>query len=215
LHDHRQRPDGEGRHLLPRNGEKASARPNHRRAKPLPTIYLVDSGGAFLHLQADVFPDREHFGRIFYNIARMSGKGIVQIAAVVGSCTAGGAYIPAMCDETIIVRENGTIFLAGPPLVKAATGEEVTAEELGGADVHTRLSGVADHFADTEEEALAKVREIVSHLNRRKNVPVVPLQTPEEPLYDPAMSCTAWSPPTAARPTTCAKSSPGWWMAPA
>jgi acetyl-CoA carboxylase carboxyltransferase component len=151
----------------------------------LPTIYLVDSGGAFLHLQADVFPDREHFGRIFYNIARMSGKGIVQIAAVVGSCTAGGAYIPAMCDETIIVRENGTIFLAGPPLVKAATGEEVTAEELGGADVHTRLSGVADHFADTEEEALAKVREIVSHLNRRKNVPVV-LQTPEDPLYDPA-----------------------------
>ncbi|MCA9899923.1 MAG: hypothetical protein KC433_17150, partial [Anaerolineales bacterium] len=151
----------------------------------LPTIYLVDSGGAFLHLQADVFPDREHFGRIFYNIARMSGKGIIQIAAVLGSCTAGGAYIPAMCDETIIVRENGTIFLAGPPLVKAATGEEVTAEELGGADVHTRLSGVADHFADTEEEALAKVREIVSHLNQRKNVPVV-LQAPEEPLYDPA-----------------------------
>ena len=151
----------------------------------LPTIYLVDSGGAFLHLQADVFPDREHFGRIFYNIARMSGKGIIQIAAVVGSCTAGGAYIPAMCDETIIVKENGTIFLAGPPLVKAATGEEVTAEELGGADVHTRLSGVADHFADNEEEALAKVREIVSHLNRRKNVPVV-LQAPEDPLYDPA-----------------------------
>jgi 3-methylcrotonyl-CoA carboxylase beta subunit len=150
----------------------------------LPTIYLVDSGGAFLHLQADVFPDREHFGRIFYNIARMSGKGIVQIAAVLGSCTAGGAYIPAMADETIIVRENGTIFLAGPPLVKAATGEEVTAEELGGADVHTRISGVADHFADSETEALAKVREIVAHLNRRKQMPVV-TQTPEAPLYDP------------------------------
>jgi acetyl-CoA carboxylase carboxyltransferase component len=151
----------------------------------LPTIYLVDSGGAFLHLQADVFPDKEHFGRIFYNIARMSGKGITQIAAVLGSCTAGGAYIPAMCDETIIVRENGTIFLAGPPLVKAATGEEVTAEELGGADVHTRLSGVADHFAEDEHAALEKVREIVAHLNRRKNLPVV-MQAPEEPEYDPA-----------------------------
>jgi acetyl-CoA carboxylase carboxyltransferase component len=153
-------------------------------ANHLPTIYLVDSGGAFLHLQADVFPDREHFGRIFYNIARMSGKGIVQIAAVLGSCTAGGAYIPAMADETIIVRENGTIFLAGPPLVKAATGEEVTAEELGGADVHTRISGVADHFADSETEALAKVREVVAHLNRRKQMPVV-AQTPTDPLYDP------------------------------
>ena len=150
----------------------------------LPTIYLVDSGGAFLHLQADVFPDREHFGRIFYNIARMSGKGIVQIAAVLGSCTAGGAYIPAMADETIIVRENGTIFLAGPPLVKAATGEDVTAESLGGADVHTRISGVADHFADNEQEALAKVREVVAHLNRRKQMPVV-VQTAEDPLYDP------------------------------
>ncbi|MCA9929802.1 MAG: hypothetical protein KC419_15050, partial [Anaerolineales bacterium] len=150
----------------------------------LPTIYLVDSGGAFLHLQADVFPDREHFGRIFYNIARMSGKGITQIAAVLGSCTAGGAYIPAMCDETIIVKENGTIFLGGPPLVKAATGEEVTAEELGGADVHTRLSGVADHFANDETEALDQVRDVVSHLNRRKTMPVV-MQTPEDPAYDP------------------------------
>ncbi|MCP4415761.1 MAG: methylcrotonoyl-CoA carboxylase, partial [Chloroflexi bacterium] len=150
----------------------------------LTTIYLVDSGGAFLHLQANVFPDRDHFGRIFFNIARMSGKGISQIAAVLGSCTAGGAYIPAMCDETIIVRENGTIFLGGPPLVRAATGEEVTAEALGGADVHTRLSGVADHFANDEQEALEKVREIVSHLNQRKSVPVV-LQAPEEPLYDP------------------------------
>jgi acetyl-CoA carboxylase carboxyltransferase component len=150
----------------------------------LPTIYLVDSGGAFLHLQADVFPDRDHFGRIFYNIARMSGKGITQIAAVLGSCTAGGAYIPAMSDETIIVKENGTIFLAGPPLVKAATGEDVTAEELGGADVHTRLSGVADHFANDEQEALAMVREVAAHLNRRKEMPVV-MQAPEEPLYDP------------------------------
>ncbi len=149
----------------------------------LPTIYLVDSGGAFLHLQADVFPDRDHFGRIFYNIARMSGKGIVQIAAVLGSCTAGGAYIPAMSDETIIVKDNGTIFLAGPPLVKAATGEEVTAEDLGGADVHTRLSGVADHFAIDEEQALQQVREIVSHLNRRKQIPVV-MQEPEDPVYD-------------------------------
>ena len=150
----------------------------------LPTIYLVDSGGAFLHLQADVFPDRDHFGRIFYNIARMSGKGIAQIAAVLGSCTAGGAYIPAMSDETIIVRENGTIFLAGPPLVKAATGEDVTAEELGGADVHTRLSGVADHFANDEQEALTMVRSIAAHLNQRKEMPVV-MQIPEEPLYDP------------------------------
>ncbi len=150
----------------------------------LPTIYLVDSGGAFLHLQADVFPDKEHFGRIFYNIARMSGKGITQIAAVLGSCTAGGAYIPAMCDETIIVKGNGTIFLGGPPLVKAATGEEVTAEELGGADVHTRLSGVADHFAEEEHEALAQVRQIVAHLNRRKTMPAV-MQEAEEPAYDP------------------------------
>ena len=150
----------------------------------LPCIYLVDSGGAFLHLQADVFPDREHFGRIFYNMARMSGKGITQIAAVLGSCTAGGAYIPAMADETIIVKGNGTIFLAGPPLVKAATGAEVTAEELGGGDVHTRISGVADHFAQNEEEALDWVREVVQNLNRRKEMPVV-MQQAEEPLYDP------------------------------
>lgn len=151
----------------------------------LPCIYLVDSGGAFLHLQADVFPDRDHFGRIFYNMARMSGKGIFQLAAVLGSCTAGGAYIPAMADETIIVRGNGTIFLAGPPLVKAATGEDVSAEDLGGADVHTRLSGVVDHFANNEQEALEQVREIMSHLNRHKKMPAV-LQSPEEPLYDPA-----------------------------
>jgi acetyl-CoA carboxylase carboxyltransferase component len=150
----------------------------------LPCIYLVDSGGAFLHLQADVFPDREHFGRIFFNIARMSAKGITQIAVVLGSCTAGGAYIPAMADETVIVKGNGTIFLAGPPLVKAATGEEVSAEDLGGADVHTRLSGVADHFADDEQQALARVRDIVSQLNRRKDYPLV-LRATEEPEYDP------------------------------
>lgn len=150
----------------------------------LPTIYLVDSGGAFLHLQADVFPDREHFGRIFYNIARMSGKGITQIAAVLGSCTAGGAYIPAMADETIIVKGNGTIFLAGPPLVKAATGEEVSAEALGGADVHTRMSGVADHFANDEREALARIRDVVGQLNRQKSMELIN-RAPEEPAYDP------------------------------
>jgi acetyl-CoA carboxylase carboxyltransferase component len=150
----------------------------------LTCIYLVDSGGAFLPLQADVFPDRDHFGRIFYNQAQMSAKRIPQIAAVMGSSTAGGAYIPAMSDETVIVRGNGTIFLAGPPLVKAATGEEVTAEELGGADVHSRTSGVTDHYALNDEHALALVRSIVSNLNRRKDYPwdVLP---PEEPRYDP------------------------------
>ncbi|MFT5193503.1 MAG: 3-methylcrotonyl-CoA carboxylase beta subunit [Candidatus Promineifilaceae bacterium] len=151
----------------------------------LTCIYLVDSGGAFLHQQADVFPDRDHFGRIFYNMARMSGQGISQIAAVLGSCTAGGAYIPAMADESIIVKGNGTIFLGGPPLVQAATGEIVTAEDLGGADVHTRLSGVSDHFADTEQIALARVREAVSHLHRSKQSPVE-IQSPEDPAYDPA-----------------------------
>jgi len=137
----------------------------------LPCIYLVDSGGAFLPLQADVFPDREHFGRIFYNQARMSSQRIPQIAAVMGSCTAGGAYVPAMSDETVIVRGNGTIFLGGPPLVKAATGEEVSAEDLGGADVHCRTSGVTDHYALNDEHALAICRSIVSHLNRRKYIP--------------------------------------------
>jgi acetyl-CoA carboxylase carboxyltransferase component len=131
----------------------------------LPCIYLVDSGGAFLPLQADVFPDRDHFGRIFYNQARMSGKRIPQIAAVMGSCTAGGAYVPAMSDETVIVKGEGTIFLGGPPLVKAATGEKVSAEELGGADVHTRISGVADHFANDDTHALGIVREIVRNLH--------------------------------------------------
>ncbi|MFN0150922.1 MAG: carboxyl transferase domain-containing protein [bacterium] len=154
-------------------------------ANNLPCVYLVDSGGAFLPLQADVFPDRDHFGRIFHNIARMSALGVPQIAAVLGSCTAGGAYIPAMADETVIVKGNGTIFLGGPPLVKAATGAEVTAEELGGADVHSRISGVTDHYAHDEREALEKVREIVGALNRRKPSPLR-LEAPEEPAYDPA-----------------------------
>jgi acetyl-CoA carboxylase carboxyltransferase component len=130
----------------------------------LPCVYLVDSGGAFLPLQAEVFPDREHFGRIFYNQARMSAAGIPQVAVVLGSCTAGGAYVPAMCDEAVIVRNQGTIFLGGPPLVKAATGEEVTAEELGGGDVHTRISGVADHLADDDRHALGIARSIFANL---------------------------------------------------
>ena len=150
----------------------------------LPCIYLVDSGGAFLPLQAEVFPDREHFGRIFYNQAQLSARGIAQIAAVLGSCTAGGAYVPAMADETVIVRGTGTIFLGGPPLVKAATGEEVTAEELGGADVHTRRSGVADHYAEDDADAIAIVREIVGALNRVKR-PAIDLASPEDPRYDP------------------------------
>ncbi len=150
----------------------------------LPCIYLVDSGGAFLPLQADVFPDRDHFGRIFYNQARMSALGIPQIAAVMGACTAGGAYVPAMSDETIIVGGTGTIFLGGPPLVKAATGEEISAEELGGAAVHTQVSGVADHFAANDEQALALVRSVVANLGRHgKSVPW-PLTTPDPPLYD-------------------------------
>ena len=151
----------------------------------LPCLYLVDSGGAFLPLQAEVFPDREHFGRIFFNQARMSAEGIAQIAVVMGSCTAGGAYVPAMSDETIIVRGTGTIFLGGPPLVKAATGEEVTAEELGGGDVHTRLSGVADYLADDDPHALELARTIVSTLNTRKAMPA-DLAAPEDPAYDPA-----------------------------
>ena len=148
----------------------------------LPCIYLVDSGGAFLPLQDEVFPDKEHFGRIFYNQARMSGLGIPQIAVVMGSCTAGGAYVPAMSDETIIVREQGTIFLGGPPLVKAATGEVVDAEALGGADVHTSVSGVADHFAENDAHALSIARDIVASLNRNKPMPLA-LRTPSEPLY--------------------------------
>ena len=137
----------------------------------LPCIYLVDSGGAFLPLQDEVFPDRDHFGRIFFNQGRMSAQGIAQIAVVMGSCTAGGAYVPAMSDETVIVKGTGTIFLGGPPLVKAATGEEVTAEELGGADVHSRVSGVTDHYAADDEHALAIARSIVAHLGYRPPEP--------------------------------------------
>ncbi len=150
----------------------------------LPCVYLVDSGGAFLPLQAEVFPDREHFGRIFYNQARMSAERIPQIAVVMGSCTAGGAYVPAMSDEAVIVKGTGTIFLGGPPLVKAATGEEVSAEELGGADVHTRLSGVADYFAEDDEHALQIARTIVSTLHGAKTLPK-DMTTPEAPKYDP------------------------------
>lgn len=148
----------------------------------LPCLYLVDSGGAFLPKQDEVFPDRDHFGRIFYNQAQMSAQGIPQISVVMGSCTAGGAYVPAMSDENIIVKGNGTIFLGGPPLVKAATGEEVSAEDLGGAAVHTEKSGVCDHFAEDDEEALLIARDIVSHLNRKKDVSLQ-LKSVSEPAY--------------------------------
>jgi acetyl-CoA carboxylase carboxyltransferase component len=151
----------------------------------LPCLYLVDSGGAFLPLQAEVFPDREHFGRIFFNQARMSAKGIAQVAVVMGSCTAGGAYVPAMSDETVIVRGTGTIFIGGPPLVKAATGQEVTPEELGGADVHTRQSGVADHYATSDEHALAIARSTVRNLAGRKPAAPWEAAAPEAPAVDP------------------------------
>ncbi len=162
----------------------------HRRAQEiarenrLPCVYLVDSGGAFLPLQDEVFPDREHFGRIFYNQANLSAAGIPQIAVVMGSCTAGGAYVPAMSDESIIVREQGTIFLGGPPLVKAATGEIVDAESLGGAEVHTAISGVADHLAEDDEHALAIARDVLAHTNRRKQLPVA-----TQPVREPAFPC--------------------------
>jgi 3-methylcrotonyl-CoA carboxylase beta subunit len=151
----------------------------------LPCLYLVDSGGANLPNQDEVFPDRDHFGRIFYNQARLSAAGVPQIAVVMGSCTAGGAYVPAMADESIIVRNQGTIFLGGPPLVRAATGEIVTAEELGGAEVHSRVSGVTDHYAADDAQALAIARRIVANLNRVKR-PDVALEAPRDPLYDPA-----------------------------
>jgi acetyl-CoA carboxylase carboxyltransferase component len=150
----------------------------------LPCLYLVDSGGAFLPLQDEVFPDRDHFGRIFFNQAQMSAAGIPQIAVVMGSCTAGGAYVPAMSDETVIVRGTGTIFIGGPPLVKAATGQDVSAEELGGADVHTRRSGVADYYATSDEHALAIARQIVRNLQGRKHAPW-DVATPEPPAADP------------------------------
>jgi len=150
----------------------------------LPCIYLVDSGGAFLPLQAEVFPDRDHFGRIFYNQARLSAQGIPQISVVMGSCTAGGAYIPAMSDENVIVKGNGTIFLGGPPLVKAATGEDVDAESLGGGLVHTQTSGVTDHLAENDEHALELTRQIVAHLNHQRHTPFT-VAKPEDPKYDP------------------------------
>jgi 3-methylcrotonyl-CoA carboxylase beta subunit len=155
------------------------------RANRLPCLYLVDSGGAFLPMQDEIFPDREHFGRIFYNMANLSAERIPQIAVVMGSCTAGGAYVPAMSDEAIIVRKQGTIFLAGPPLVQAATGEVVSAEDLGGADVHARTSGVVDHYAHNDHHALAICRRIVGGLNTRKQ-PNVTLRAPVPPKYDPA-----------------------------
>ena len=155
------------------------------RQNRLPCLYLVDSGGAFLPLQAEVFPDRDHFGRIFFNQARLSALGIPQIAVVMGSCTAGGAYVPAMSDETVIVRGTGTIFIGGPPLVKAATGQDVTAEELGGADVHARRSGVADHYATSDEHALAIARGIVRHLDPPAPTPWE-LAPAEAPVLDPA-----------------------------
>lgn len=150
----------------------------------LPCVYLVDSGGAFLPLQSEVFPDREHFGRIFYNQATMSAAAIPQIAVVMGSCTAGGAYVPAMCDQTVIVKEQGTIFLGGPPLVKAATGEEVDPEQLGGGDIHTRVSGVADYLAENDEHALGMVRRIVADSNLEDSTPSV-VPSFKEPIYDP------------------------------
>src|SRR5438128_444555 len=155
----------------------------------LPCLYLVDSGGAFLPLQDEVFPDRDHFGRIFFNQAQMSARGIPQIAVVMGSCTAGGAYVPAMSDETIIVRGTGTIFIGGPPLVKAATGQDVTAEELGGADVHTRQSGVADYYALSDEHALAIARQIVRNLSGAGPEPPWPIAAPEPPAADPSDRC--------------------------
>ena len=155
------------------------------RENRLPCIYLVDSGGANLPHQTEVFPDREHFGRIFYNQATLSALGIAQIAVVMGSCTAGGAYVPAMSDETIIVKNQGTIFLGGPPLVKAATGEVVSAEDLGGADVHARKSGVADHYAQDDHHALSLARRIVANLNTKKSVDI-PLVAPREPALDAA-----------------------------
>lgn len=155
------------------------------RENRLPCLYLVDSGGAYLPLQDEVFPDKEHFGRIFYNQANLSAAGIPQIAIVMGSCTAGGAYVPAMSDETVIVKNQGTIFLGGPPLVKAATGEIVSAEDLGGGDVHTRVSGVCDHLAENDWHALAIARRIVAALNWKKTVSLA-LATPEAPRYDPA-----------------------------
>src|SRR5712672_1424964 len=185
MRHHRQRRHHQGRHLFPITVKK------HLRAQEiafenrLPCIYLVDSGGANLPNQDEVFPDREHFGRIFYNQATLSAAGVPQVAAVMGSCTAGGAYVPAMSDEAIIVRNQGTIFLGGPPLVKAATGEEVTAEELGGADVHCRISGVADHCAENDADALRIVRDVFRSIPSAKRQSQQ-VSEPEDPQHDPA-----------------------------
>ena len=170
----------------------------------LPCVYLVDSGGAFLPLQAEIFPDREHFGRIFYNQARLSALGAAQVAVVMGSCTAGGAYVPAMCDETIIVRGTGTIFLGGPPLVKAATGEEVTAEDLGGGDVHTRISGVADHLAADDQDAIAITRRIFANLGQPPR-PAARARGARRSRLRSRASSTASSRPIRARRTTSAR----------
>ena len=174
------------------------------RANKLPCIYLVDSGGAFLPMQDDVFPDKEHFGRIFFNQANLSAEGIPQIAAVMGSCTAGGAYVPAMSDETVIVKDQGTIFLGGPPLVKAATGEVVTAEELGGGDVHARTSGVVDHLAEDDAHALAIVRSIVDTLPPARAAPLDRTPRSRSRSPTPASSTTSCR-PTPARRTTSAR----------
>ncbi len=178
------------------------------RENRLPCLYLVDSGGANLPHQAEVFPDRDHFGRIFYNQAQMSAEGTPQIACVMGSCTAGGAYVPAMSDETVIVRNQGTIFLAGPPLVKAATGEIISAEELGGAETHGRKSGVVDHVAENDSHALQIVRDIVATLNRVKTTDI-DIQPPRPPRFDPRRS-TASCRRMCARRMMCTKSSPAW-----
>ena len=173
----------------------------------LPCLYLVDSGGAFLPAQDEVFPDRDHFGRIFYNQARLSAAGVPQIALVMGSCTAGGAYVPAMSDQSIIVKGEGTIFLGGPPLVRAATGEIVTAEELGGAEVHSRISGVTDHYAVDDHHALGIARRIVGNLNRPKAAAVDDAGRRSRRCIRPKISMASF-PPTPASPMTCARSSP-------
>ena len=170
----------------------------------LPCVYLVDSGGAFLPMQDEVFPDREHFGRIFFNQANLSAAGIPQIASVMGSCTAGGAYVPAMSDETVIVKDQGTIFLGGPPLVKAATGEVVTAEELGGGDVHARTSGVVDHLAEDDAHALAIVRSIVGHPRAADAAAVDAARRSRSRTRTPRRSTTSCR-PTPGRRTTCAR----------
>ena len=183
MRDRLQRRHDQGRHLFSHYGQKHLRAQEIAETNRLPCLYLVDSGGANLPFHTDVFPDRDHFGRIFYNQARMSAKGIPQIAIVMGSCTAGGAYVPAMSDEAIIVRNQGTIFLGGPPLVKAATGESVTPEELGGADVHTRRSGVADHYAENDRDALEIARRMIANLNTKKSTNLA-FTDSKMPAYD-------------------------------